>query len=152
VWVVTGMWHGASVNFPLWGLLLFVFIALEKFCIGDFLERHGILARLYIWFVIPLTWVVFAISDLKGLGVYFSRLFPFFSEGVAVNASDWMKYGRTYVLFFLLAFIVSLPVVDRLWKKFWDKGWMKVILFALFWFCVYEIANGLNNPFLYFSF
>lgn len=152
VWVVTGMWHGASVNFPLWGLLLFVFIALEKFCIGDFLERHGILSRLYIWFVIPLTWVVFAISDLKGLGVYFSRLFPFFSEGVSVNTSDWMKYGRTYVLFFVLAFLVSLPIVDRLWKRYWNKAWMKVILLAVFWFCVYEIANGLNNPFLYFSF
>lgn len=152
VWVVTGMWHGASINFPLWGLILFVFIALEKFCIGGFLEKHGVLSRLYIWFVIPLTWVVFAISDLKNLGIYFSRMFPFFGTGIAVNAGDWIKYGRTYGLFFLLAFVISLPFMDALWKKFWNRWWMKVILFGVFWFCVYEIANGLNNPFLYFSF
>lgn len=152
VWVVTGMWHGASINFPLWGLILFAFIALEKFCIGDFLQKHGVLSRVYIWFVIPLTWVVFAISDLKNLGIYFSRLFPFFGTGIAVNAGDWIKYGRTYGLFFLLAFVISLPFMDRLWKKCWNKWWMKAVLFAVFWFCVYEIANGLNNPFLYFSF
>lgn len=152
VWVVTGMWHGASINFPLWGLILFAFIALEKFCIGDFLQKHGVLSRLYIWFVIPLTWVVFAVSDLKNLGIYFSRLFPFFGTGIAVNAGDWIKYGRTYGLFFLLAFVISLPFIDRLWKKCWNKWWMKAVLFAVFWFCVYEIANGLNNPFLYFSF
>lgn len=152
VWVVTGMWHGASINFPLWGLILFAFIALEKFCIGDFLQKHGVLSRVYIWFVIPLTWVVFAISDLKNLGIYFSRLFPFFGTGIAVNAGDWIKYGRTYCLFFLLAFVISLPFMDRLWKKCWNKWWMKAVLFAVFWFCVYEIANGLNNPFLYFSF
>lgn len=152
VWVVTGMWHGASINFPLWGLILFVFIALEKFCIGGFLEKHAVLSRLYIWFVIPLTWVVFAISNLENLGIYFSRMFPFFGTGIAVNAGDWIKYGRNYILFFLLAFVISLPFMDKLWKQCWNKWWMKVILFGVFWFCVYEIANGLNNPFLYFSF
>ena len=152
VWVVTGMWHGSTINFPLWGLILFVFIALERFVIRDFLEKHGWLAHLYIWFVIPLTWVVFAITKLSDLKVYFARLFPFFGTGIAVNAGDYLKYGRTYGLFFLLAFVVSLPFMDKILKKCWKKWWMKAILFVVLWICIYQIANGLNNPFMYFSF
>ena len=68
VWTLTGLWHGAAWNFVLWGLVLFVFIALEKFCIGSFLERHRFLSRLYFLFLIPQTWVVFRISDLGELG------------------------------------------------------------------------------------
>ena len=121
VWVVTGMWHGSTINFPLWGLILFVFIALERFVIRNFLEKHGWLAHLYIWFVIPLTWVVFAITKLSDLKVYFARLFPFFGTGIAVNAGDYLKYGRTYGVFFLLAFVVSLPFMDKILKKCWKK-------------------------------
>ena len=152
VWVVTGMWHGSTINFPLWGLILFVFIALERFVIRNFLEKHGWLAHLYIWFVIPLTWVVFAITKLSDLKVYFARLFPFFGTGIAVNAGDYLKYGRTYGVFFLLAFVVSLPFMDKILKKCWKKWWMKAILFVVLWICIYQIANGLNNPFMYFSF
>lgn len=152
VWAITGIWHGVTVNFLIWGLLLFAFIALEKFVIGRFLEKHSIVSHLYIWFVIPLTWIVFAITNLKDLGVYFTRLFPFFGEGIAVNAQDYIKYGRNYILFFVLGLLVSLPFVDRIWEKCWNKWWMKLLLLLLFWICVYQIANGMNNPFLYFSF
>lgn len=152
VWIITGMWHGVTANFLIWGLVLVTFILLEKFCIGGFLQQHTLIARLYILLVIPLTWVVFAIQKLPDLMVYFTRLFPFFGSGIAVNGADYLKYGRTYGLFLLLALVVSLPAADRLWEKKWNTWWMKVILFAVFWFCIYEMATGKNNPFMYFSF
>lgn len=97
------------------------------YCVGTicnqkFLEKHGWLAHLYIWFVIPLTWVVFAITKLSDLKVYFARLFPFFGTGIAVNAGDYLKYGRTYGVFFLLAFVVSLPFMDKILKNAGRSG------------------------------
>lgn len=152
VWTVTGIWHGTSVNFVLWGMLLGLFIVLEKCFLGSILERHRIFSRLYVWFLIPLTWVIFAVTDLTDLGNCFMRLFPFWGEGIAVNAGDWIDRGRDYLPFFLAALAVSCPLADRLWEKCWNKLWMKVLLCLLFWICIYQIVNGLHNPFMYRNF
>ena len=152
VWLVTGIWHGVTPNFMLWGLILGTFIVLEKIRFGKFLNCHRYLSHLYVWFIIPLTWVIFAIPDLKELQIYFSRLFPFWSSGIAVNEMDWLYHVRNYLGFFLAALAVSCPLADHLWKKYWNTMAAKAILFALFWLCVYRLVNGLHNPFLYLSF
>lgn len=152
VWAVTGIWHGSTANFLLWGLALGLFIVLEKCFLGRFLERHRALSHLYVWFLIPLTWIIFAITDLNDLGIYFSRLFPFWGEGTAVNAADWIQRGRAYLPFFLGAAAVSCPLADRLWEKYHDTLWAKALLLLLFWVCIYQIVNGLHNPFRYLSF
>ncbi|MGN0342860.1 MAG: MBOAT family O-acyltransferase [Roseburia sp.] len=152
VWLVTGIWHGVTLNFLLWGLVLFLFIALEKIVPQGKLKKLNWMGHLYIWIVIPLTWMLFAITDIKQIGIYFSRLFPFFGTGVAVHAGDYITYLKNYSLFFGLAFLVSLPIVDKFWKKHWNKFYTKILLFAVFWVCIVLIAKGLKNPFMYFSF
>lgn len=152
VWTVTGIWHGTTGNFLLWGFLLGLFIVLEKCFLGNILKRHPLLSRLYVWFLIPLTWTVFAITDGKSLGLYFTRLFPFWGTGIAVNTRDWLIHGKNYLPFFLAALAVSCPLADRLWEKYWNTLAAKALLFLLFWICVYQIVNGLHNPFMYLSF
>lgn len=152
VWAVTGIWHGTTANFLLWGLTLGMLIVLEKYFLGGFLDRHRLLSRLYVWFLIPLTWVIFAITDPGQLGTYFTRLFPFWGPGIAVNTRDWLIHGRTYLPFFLGALAVSCPIADRLWEKYWNTIVSKALLLLLFWFCVYQIVNGLHNPFMYLNF
>lgn len=152
VWVVTGIWHGVTPNFLLWGGILGLFIVLEKFFLGNFLNRHKALSHLYVWFVIPLTWVVFAVTDFDSLRIYFTRLFPFWGGGIAVNERDWIYHGGNYLGFFLAALAVSCPVADYLWKKYWDTLFAKALLLGLFWLCVYRLANGLQNPFMYLNF
>mgnify|MGYP005912664313 CR=1 FL=1 len=89
VWAFTGLWHGASWNFVLWGLIFFVLLTLEKNVYGKFLERTHLLKHAYIIFIIPLTWMVFAIPDMHQLGTYFTRLFPFLtSDEVQSNTRD----------------------------------------------------------------
>ena len=44
------------------------------------------------------------------------------------------------------------PLADSVWKRFWNTLGAKVLLFALFWVCVYRIVTGLHNPFLYLGF
>ena len=149
VWLMTGIWHGVTLNFILWGMILGLFIVLEKFCLGNFLDRHKVFSHLYVWFVIPLTWVIFAVTDFDSLKIYFTRLFPFWGGGIAVNERDWLYHGRHYVGFFLAALAVSCTAADYLWKKYWDTLLAKALLLGLFWLCVYRLSNGLQNPFMY---
>lgn len=152
VWLVTGLWHGITPNFLLWGFILFLFIALEKMFFRKLLARGQMLPHVYILFLMPLTWMVFAINNLRELGVYFSRLFPFFGNACYVNKTDYIRYLNNYIVFFVVAFVISLPFADKLYETYKGKMICKAILFFVFWACVYEIANGVNNPFLYFRF
>lgn len=149
VWTLTGLWHGAAWNFVLWGFVLFVFIALEKFCIGSFLERHRFLSRLYFLFLIPQTWVVFRISDLGELGDYFSRLYPFLSSGESVFAGDLLRQLKSYWWLFALGILLATPWPRRFYEKYRATPLVWLPLFAVFWLCLYLIATGTGNPFLY---
>ena len=81
VWILTGIWHGNGPNFLIWGAVLGIFIILEKVFYGKALSKIPVVGNLYVLALIPLTWVVFAITDLRQLGIYFGRLFPFIGGG-----------------------------------------------------------------------
>ena len=149
VWVFTGLWHGASWNFVLWGVMLLAFILLEKFCIGGFLKEHKFLSHLYLLFVIPQTWVVFRITRLSDIVAYFSRLFPFFGTHSAVSAQDALKLLSSYWWLLLLAIFFCLPQPRRFYEKHRGSLALDLPLFLLFWVCVYFIATSSGNAFLY---
>ena len=149
VWFFTGLWHGASWNFVLWGVMLLAFILLEKFCIGSFLKEHKFLSHLYLLFVIPQTWVVFRITKLSDVGAYFSRLFPFFGTHSAVSAQDAVKLLASYWWLLLLAIFFCLPQPRRFYEKHRGSLPLDLPLFLLFWVCVYFIATSSGNAFLY---
>ena len=149
VWVFTGLWHGASWNFVLWGVMLLVFILLEKFCIGGFLREHRLLSHLYLLFVIPQTWVVFRITKLSDIGAYFSRLFPFFGTHSAVSAQDALKLLSSCWWLLLLSVLFCLPQPRRFYEKHRGTLLIDLPLFVLFWVCVYFIATSSGNAFLY---
>ena len=149
VWLFTGLWHGASWSFVLWGAVLLCFILLEKFCIGGFLKRHALLSHLYLLAVIPPTWVIFRITDLKDVGAYFSRLLPFFGTHSAVSAQDAVKLLASYWWLLLLAIFFCLPQPRRFYEKHRGSLLVQLPLFLLFWVCVYFIATSSGNAFLY---
>ena len=148
VWVFTGLWHGASWNFVLWGVMLLAFILLEKFCIGSFLREHRLLSHLYLLFVIPQTWVVFRITKLSDIGAYFSRLFPFFGTHSAVSAQDALKLLSSCWWLLLLSVLFCLPQPRRFYEKRRGTLLIDLPLFVLFWVCVYFIATSSGNAFL----
>ena len=143
------LWHGASWNFVLWGVMLLGFILLEKFCIGNFLKEHKVLSHVYLLFVIPQTWVVFRITKLSDVGAYFSRLFPFFGTHSAVSAQDALKLLASYWWLLLLAIFFCLPQPRRFYEKHRGSLLLDLPLFLLFWVCVYFIATSSGNAFLY---
>lgn len=149
VWLLTGLWHGASWNFVLWGLVLFVLIALEKFVLGGFLSRHRLLARLYFLFLIPQTWVIFRITDLGELGAYFSRLYPMFSSGENVFAGDFLRQLKSYWWLFVLGILLAAPWPRRFYEKYRTTPLVWLPLLAVFWLCLYLISTGTGGAFLY---
>ncbi len=149
VWAFTGLWHGASWNFVLWGVVLLCCILLEKFCIGSFLKEHRVLSHVYLLFVIPQTWIIFRITRLSDVGAYFSRLFPFFGTHSAVSAQDALKLLASYWWLLLLAIFFCLPQPRRFYEKHRGSLALDLPLFLLFWVCVYFIATSSGNAFLY---
>lgn len=153
VWLLTGLWHGASWNFVLWGLLLFVLLFVEKAGLGKVLERHKALGHIYMILWIPLSWLVFVITDLSQLGIYLQKLFPFFgSTGTVLFQGDYLKYGKTYGIYLVLGILFATGVQEKLLKKNKNRLWVILLLLALFWASVYCMYLGMDNPFLYFRF
>ena len=152
VWLLTGIWHGSTWNFLLWGLLIFLLIALEKLGLGPFLERHRKVARVYMLLAIPLTWLLFAVPDVGQIGIYLTRLFPFFGGGIAVNRGDFLRYGNHFGLFLVLGFLLSSPWPERIWVRIRSSAVGTAVCLLLFWVAVYYISVSVNDPFMYFSF
>lgn len=153
VWLLTGLWHGASWNFVLWGLLLFVLLFVEKAGLGKVLERHKALGHIYMILWIPLSWLVFVITDLSQLGIYLQKLFPFFgSTGTVLFQGDYLKYGKTYGIYLVLGILFATGVQEKLLKKNKNSLWVILLLLALFWASVYCMYLGMDDPFLYFRF
>lgn len=157
VWIATGIWHGATANFLLWGTVLGLLIVSEKCWTGEFLKRHRLLSHCYVWFLIPLTWAVFAVPDGRSLLVYFGRLFPFVRKYIsgqesAVGGRDWISGIAAYFPFFLAAFAVSGRAAEYLWKKYWDKAIVKAGLLVVFWICIFRIGREAQSPFMYLNF
>lgn len=153
VWLLTGLWHGASWNFVLWGLLLFVLLFVEKAGLGKVLERHKALGHIYMILWIPLSWLIFVITDLSQLGIYLQKLFPFFgSTGTVLFQGDYLKYGKTYGVYLVLGILFATGVQEKLLKKNKNRLWVILLLLALFWASVYCMYLGMDDPFLYFRF
>ena len=152
VWALTGLWHGASWNFVIWGISFFVFIAIEKLFLGKWLERSKVIGHLYVIFLIPISWVVFAISDFTTLKQYLGSMFGHTSGTVLMGMSQFQNYVHTYWWLILICIIFATPLPYNLFRKQRQKPWMIAILVGIFFLSVYEILKGSSNPFLYFNF
>lgn len=154
VWLLTGFWHGADWNFLLWGLLLFVLISIEKMGLGRILNRFPAVGHLYMALVIPLNWLVFAITQPSQILIYLQRLFPFTAAPGTYTwfAGDYLKYGRIYGLSLLAGLIFMTDLPRRIYSRYRHSLLTALGLTILFWICVYCIKMGMDDPFLYFRF
>ncbi len=157
VWALTGLWHGISANFLVWSMLLCGLIIMER-QIGAFMSRHpvgegigrslSVLSRLYLWAVIPVTWMCFAITDMRELFTYLSRMFGAAPRYAALR-DDWLLALQNYGALFFVSCICCTPLVKRIYRRYKDSLVMNVCLAALFWLCVWRIMVEGGNPFMY---
>ena len=153
VWALTGIWHGAGYNFLLWGLSIFVLIILEKYLIGNFLNKHPFVGHVYMIVLIPLSWLLFVVEDMQQLAVYFTRLFPFFGESMwGLEELDYLRHLGMYWPFLLAGVVFSMKWPYRLLQRIKSKVLICFILLVIFGASVYCMYKGFNDPFLYFRF
>ncbi len=153
VWIATGVWHGNHGNFILWGLLTWFLLAAERLFLKRWLAGSRFFSRIYMALLVPVTWIVFAVTDLKELGVYLSRMFPFWgSAGGVVNPSDYIRYGKMFGPLLAACLIFSQPWFRQLYRRTKKSLLWAAVLAAVFWVCIYYLVNAAGNPFLYFNF
>lgn len=152
VWSLTGLWHGASFNFVLWGLIFFGLIALEKKGFGKWLESKKIAGHLYIILLIPVTWMVFAITDMRQLLYYLQNMIGIHLSDVIVGSEQVVRYLKEYGVLFIFCILFSTSVPMDLYRKYKQKWYVIAIISVIFCLSVYEIMSGSDNPFLYFRF
>lgn len=153
VWTLTALWHGAKANFLIWGASLLFFLAIEKLFLLPFLEKSRVFGHVYVLFCVPLTWVAFAVEDVRQIGIYFMRLFPFMDRtGTVINRLDYVKYLNDYWPLFALAILFATPlpaILYKMWGRKWRGSFAVMIILGL---CLYYLAISTNNPFMYFNF
>ena len=152
VWLLTGLWHGGSLNFILWGLVLFALIAIERLALGKLFGKFPLIGRFFVLAMIPVTWVIFAVTDLRELGIYLERMFPFNGGGIAVNPRDFIKYLGMYWYYLLAGVVWCVPAVSGFFKKHRRHPAVVLLSAAIFWLSVYCVVSMENNPFAYLKF
>lgn len=151
VWLATGIWHGNTLNYIIWGMFLFIFIALERSHFMDFIIKNPVISHIYTLFIIVISWMIFKLENLADIPVYLSRLFPFFSVTPDyVDSTDWITTMKGMWLIFGVAILFATSYPRRLYEKVKDKKWLMVpIMLVLFWYSVYLAACSTNDPFMY---
>ena len=154
VWALTGLWHGAAWNFVLWGLYFGVLLIAERFVLHGLLERLPRLLRWLIAFtLVTISWSIFYYTDLSSVAQALGALF-----GVGISgASDAAAVAvlRTYGIWALGAFVLSLPVVPAVAEKMPGKlrGVLEISLTVLLFAASLLFLIGQSyNPFIYFRF
>ena len=160
VWALTGLWHGASWNFVLWGVYYGILLIIEKLFLLKVLDRiPGKLAfikHFYALFLVTLGWVLFKITDFGELLEFVGCMF---GKGSA-QPLEFSYYLSSYWPLFVVAAICSTPVVKKIWTGILGKlrGGLAAdiletaVLVILFIVSVAFLVSGSYNPFLYFRF
>lgn len=157
VWSLTALWHGAQPNYLVWGAMLLLLLAIEKLLLYPYLNKSRIVGHLYVLSVVPVTWMAFAITDMKKLWTYYVRMFPFLEKNYElVLKHDYVKYLEEYGTLLLVAVLFATPVpqifYNRLKRKKWSQVLLNMIVLGILLVSLYYLAISTNNPFLYFNF
>lgn len=162
VWFLTGLWHGASWNFILWGLYFFILFFLERKAFSRLLAHLPVMfGRLYASICVFMSWVLFYFTDLDDIATMFKLMFGFSGQEILGQRSEWLILNN--LPFLIIALLASTPVFAYLGRRIHDKmtknrqhGALAVVtisrnLFLLF-FSTATLVGSSYNPFLYFRF
>ena len=151
VFFATGLWHGASWNFVLWGLWHGTFSVLEDSGVLPVQRLRGRLAgRIYTLLVVVLGFTLFRADTLAQAGAMFSAMFTGVGLNWAGTAAVCALLTPSFLLCLLVSLLLSAPVAKRLEpKREWITLAGSLVLLVL---CMLDLSAGTFNPFIYFRF
>ena len=157
VWLLTGLWHGASWNFIIWGLWHGAFVMLERFVIKDKLDRIPGPVRIVATFlVVTFAWSMFSAGSLSGMVHYIGQMFGAGHLGL-FDATFRYYLGSSWLLI-LVGLVGSGPLVRRLHQNLtYRRGGVVVYVSAALYavlliLCVASMVSSTYTSFLYFQF
>ena len=161
VWFLTGLWHGASCNFILWGVFYGALLIVEKLGLLKVLEKiPSVFSHFYLLFLTLIGWTIFYTTDLGKLGGYFGVMF-----GLSGNALSDPQLSITFMnnLFWLIAAVLFCMPITQLVKR-WAQAQRSegvragisivnaIMNVMLLFVCTAMLVGDSYNPFLYFRF
>ena len=151
VWLLTGLWHGASLNFILWGLYYGVLLILEKYLFGRFTEKHRLISRIYTGFAFIFGWMLFVFTDFGELKAFLGSMLG--SSGVFADHTTLVLL-LTYGIILAAGVFFATPLPGkRILQAAKKHSIITAVIFAvMFILCLASLAYDSYNPFLYFRF
>ena len=157
VWMLTGLWHGASWNFVLWGMYYGILLLLEKFILKKYIDKlPKIFKHLYTIILVIIGWLIFAFEDMNLLINYSKTMF-----GLNGNFIDntFIYYFSNYFIILLISTMFSIPTYEKIEKILKNRKNTKlkfiltlIIYIVLLIITIAYLVSDTYNPFLYFRF
>ena len=160
VWLCTGIWHGASWNFVVWGVYYGILLICEKLFLLKVLERlPRVFGHIYTLFFVVISWVIFAFDSLGKGWEYIQVMFGFGGVPAVDDRALYLLLTHAILLVILILACTPLPAkIGRTLLKVWqDKTLLPILvenacLVFLFLLSTAYLVGGTYNPFLYFKF
>ena len=151
VWLLTGLWHGASWNFVLWGLYFFVILIIEKFALKDILKKlPNFWQHVYTMSLVVISFIIFYFTDISLLKTAFISLFGFNGLGNINIFFHLQIFKVRTIIIFVIGVIASTPLLKNIFTK--NENVRDIVLIILFIISIICILASSYNPFIYFRF
>lgn len=158
VFVLCGLWHGASWTFVVWGVIHGAFSMLEE-VVPKLRKLPKPVGHLYTLLVVTLAFVVFRADTLSQAGSFIAAMFTGFTFGGQSVVELMRQLTPSFVLAFVCGAVFAQPVKLAVAKKVGSTPLEKpvevlsyIAAFALLALCLVQLAGGGYNPFIYFRF
>lgn len=162
VWFLTGLWHGASWNFVLWGLYFFVFIFVEKLFLNRILSKDRIVSHIYLIIIVYFGWILFRFENMNDIITVLRGMFGINGNAFTNFETNTIVSSNMFVLIFCA--VVSTPIVRKIGSlvryTYMDKKSVSMLYtigriaipLLLFLLSTAALVGDSYNPFLYFQF
>ncbi|MBR2716786.1 MAG: MBOAT family protein [Oscillospiraceae bacterium] len=163
VWGLTGLWHGASWNFVLWGLYYGLLLCLERYVFADVMDRMPRLLRhVLVMLLVIFGWILFKFTDIHMLGLALKGLFGLNHNGFTSTSVALVFKNNMYFLLFCVIAVTPLgKYLRRILQNLSKRGGLPHLInglweiahpAALLILSAMALAGNSYNPFLYFQF
>ena len=158
VFLLSGLWHGASWNFVIWGAYHGLFLVLDRLFLLKFLQKIGkIPATIFTFFIVVIGWVIFRIENMEEIWTFLGRLFAFdFSAQPELIAGFGFIFGIAILFSFLTSFKFGQSIDHFIFQKSEHKishyFIFIIISILLLIISISSITSSGFNPFIYFRF